>query len=77
LGLLAYRRPIVNLDAKLTAAQAARYVGISRQLFNYWRTSGKVEPDERGLYRLGDVLEVERQTRHSPNSHRQLCFTGR
>lgn len=77
LGLAAYRRLIVDLDARLTATEAARYVGISKQLFNYWRTSGKVQPDERGLYRLGDVLDVERRTRRSPCSHRQLCYSGR
>ena len=61
-------------DAKLPAHLAARLVGVSRQLVNYWRTSGKLKPAAhatRGyVYRIGDVLELERATRRSPNSRR-------
>ena len=61
-------------DAKLPAHLAAAMVGVSRQLINYWRTSGKLHPvayDGRSpLYRLRDVLHVERATRRSPHSHR-------
>jgi DNA-binding transcriptional MerR regulator len=61
-------------DTKLPAHLAAAMVGVSRQLVNYWRTSGKLKPVDRDgrrpLYRLGDILQVERSTRHSPQSHR-------
>lgn len=67
----------MDLDVRLTATQSAHLVGISKQLFNYWRTAGKVTPDAAGLYRWGDVLEAERQTRRAPQSHRQLCYAGR
>lgn len=67
----------MDLDARLSATQSAQAIGISKQLFNYWRTTGKVVPDQDGLYRWGDVLQAERQTRRSPNSRRQLCYSGR
>jgi DNA-binding transcriptional MerR regulator len=61
-------------DAKLPAHLAARLVGVSRQLINYWRTSGILQPAARAsrgyVYRLADVLEAERTTRRSPNSRR-------
>lgn len=63
-----------DLDAKLPAHLAAAMVGVSRQLINYWRTSGKLKPIDREgrqpLYRLGDLFEVEQETRRSPQSHR-------
>ena len=59
-----------DLDAKLPAHLAARLVGVSRQLINYWRASGKLTPDEQKRYRLGDLLAVERDMRRSPQSHR-------
>jgi predicted site-specific integrase-resolvase len=65
---------VYNQDAQVRAADAAKYLGISRQLINYWRASGKVEPVGRKgrnvLYRLRDLVEVEREMRHSPMSHR-------
>lgn len=64
----------MNPDAQVLAADAAKYLGISRQLINYWRTSGKVQPVARKgrnvLYRLRDLVEVELTTRRSPLSHR-------
>jgi len=64
----------VNLDAQVPASDAAWFLGISRQLLNYWRTSGKVQPvahhGRRPLYRLADLVEVELTTRQSPRSHR-------
>lgn len=61
-------------DAKLPAHLAARLVGVSRQLINYWRTSGLIQPVARRgrspLYRLADILRVEAETRRSPNSRR-------
>lgn len=63
-----------DLDAKLPAHLAAAMVGVSRQLINYWRRSGRLEPvavDGRSpLYRLGDILDAERDMRRSPQSHR-------
>lgn len=60
----------MNLDAYVPAWFAAKRAGISRQLLNYWRTTGKVTPNEDGLYRLGDVLAVESKMRNDPNSRR-------
>lgn len=60
----------MNLDARIPAYLAAKAVGVTKQTFNYWRTVGKVTPDEYGNYRLGDVIAVERDTRRSPNSRR-------
>lgn len=62
----------MDLDARVPARFAADRIGVSKQLFNYWRRTGKVTPDDHGRYRLGDVLEVERQTRRHPNSRRQI-----
>ena len=63
-----------NPDASVTASDAAWYLRVSRQLINYWRSTGKVQPvGQRGrhpLYRLADLVEVEYHTRKSPNSHR-------
>lgn len=60
----------LNLDARLPAYLAARIAGVTKQTFNYWRTSGKLARGDDGLYRLGDVLAVERDTRNNPNSRR-------
>lgn len=64
------------MNARLPAHLAAAKVGVSRQLFNWWRASGKLQPvayDGRTpLYRLGDVLKVESATRRSPQSRRAL-----
>lgn len=64
-------QPRVNLDARLPAHLAALAVGVSRQLFNYWRTSGKISPDERGLYRYGDAVLLEADMRRNPRSSRR------
>jgi DNA-binding transcriptional MerR regulator len=64
-----------DLDAKLPAHLAAAMVGVSRQLVNYWRSAGLLQPvGTRGrspLYRLGDVLKVEQATRRSVQSRRR------
>lgn len=62
----------LDLDARLRPADAARAVGVSKQLINAWRTRGWVKPDDLGRYRLGDVLQVERQKRRSPFSTRNV-----
>ena len=63
------------MDALLTTTEAATAARVSKQLIYAWRVNGKLKPadyDPRGrpLYRERDVLEVERDTRRSPNSHR-------
>ncbi len=64
----------MDLDAKLPAHLAARLVGVSRQLINYWRASGALTPvavkGRSPLYRIGDLVEVERDMRRSSRSHR-------
>jgi hypothetical protein len=70
---------IVNLDALVTAREAADYPAlkahhVSRHLIGMWKTLGKLNAKgKRGrspLYRFGDILEVERDTRRSGASHR-------
>lgn len=70
----------VNLDALLYGYQAAAYLRCSRQRIQRWRDLGHLQPaahDHKGRpqYRLRDVLEAERITRRSPNSHRALATT--
>lgn len=65
----------LDMDARLRASQAAGEAGVSKQTFNYWRREGKVKPIAhdragRALYRLGDVLKVERDTRQAKQSNR-------
>lgn len=70
---------MVNLDAQVSAREAADYpplksAGVTRHLIYVWRGLGKLEPvAQRGrspLYRFGDILAVERDTRRSGASHR-------
>ena len=62
----------MDLSALLTGVQAARFVGVSKQLVERWRQLGHLTPVETGprRYRLGDVLKAERATRQSPMSRR-------
>jgi len=61
---------VQNPDVRVPAWFAIKRLGVTKQTFNYWRETGKVVPDENGEYRWGDVLQVERDMRHSPNSRR-------
>jgi hypothetical protein len=65
-----------DMDARLPAHQAADLVGVSRQLFSWWVRTGKLESvaiaGRTPLYRLGDVLEVEKQMRRSAQSRRKV-----
>lgn len=69
----------MDLDALIPGYLAARLVGVSKQLIRRWRLR-PVNPlpvadhDNRGrpLFRVRDVLAVERETRHSPHSSRRL-----
>lgn len=60
----------LDLDAKLTASQAALAVGVSKQTFNHWRKAGRIQPDQHGRYRFGDALQLEAQMRRAPQSSR-------
>ena len=52
-------------DAMVTPAQAARALGISRQLVRDWYLRGRLTRDEdTGKVRFGDVLELEWETRN-------------
>jgi hypothetical protein len=66
---------VLDLDAELTASQAAQAVRVSRQLFNYWRAQGLIRPcgQRRGrpVYRFGDVVDVEQRMRDTPRSLRR------
>ena len=69
----------MHFDALVTAREAQDHPGLKRHgvcrhTIAWWRSTGKVEPlDRRGrspLYRFGDILVVERDTRLSGTSHR-------
>ena len=69
----------MNLDVQVSAREAAGYppmqrAGVCRHLIYVWRAAGRLKPvGQRGrspLYRWGDVLQVERNTRLSGQSHR-------
>ena len=73
----------MNLDAYLTRWQAHKVTGVSRDSIGKWRARGWVGQDgqRRQLritrhgdgtlrYRLGDLLEAERDTRMSKQSPR-------
>lgn len=62
--------PLPDLDARITGAQAALAIGVSKQLINYWRTTGRLTPGADRRYRWGDIIEAEHATRHSPHSSR-------
>ena len=63
-----------DLNARITGAQAAEIAGVSRQLVNRWRQLGHLIPvaqhGRSPLYRLGDVLTVDREMRQSNRSSR-------
>lgn len=70
----------LNMDALVTATEAAASPAlddICRHLIGMWKHQGKLQVmGKRGrspLYRYGDVIEVERQTRRSGFSHREEC----
>lgn len=49
-------------EADVTAAQAAKALGISRQVVAMWKADGKIRPRRhRGrspLYRFGDIIDA-------------------
>jgi hypothetical protein len=73
-------RTVVDLDALVTATEAAaspHLHGVSRHLIGMWKLAGKVQTrGKRGrspLYRYGDLVVVERETRRSGRSHRLVA----
>jgi hypothetical protein len=73
----------VNLDAYITRAQASLLTGVTADSIGKWHHRGWLTPDGerrylrtkpgRGKhlrYRLGDILDAERDTRTNPNSRR-------
>lgn len=66
----------MNLEARLNPQLAALAVGVSKQTFNYWRSSGKVVAGPDGRYRYGDVLTADRQARRSGKSHRRAALAS-
>lgn len=62
--------PLQNHDVRVPAWFAIKRLQVTKQTFNYWRSSGKLTADDNGEYRWGDVLEVELAMRKSANSRR-------
>lgn len=69
----------MNLDAQVSAIEAAGWLekaGVCRHRVYAWRSEGRItEVGKRGrspLYRWGDVLQAEAETRMSGLSHRSL-----
>jgi hypothetical protein len=69
----------VNLDAQVSALEAADWLakaGVCRHRVYAWRSQGRFKSvGKRGrspLYRWGDVLQAEAETRMSGLSHRSL-----
>lgn len=69
----------MNLDAQVSALDAAGWLkaaGVCRHRVYAWRSEGRIAPvGRRGrspLYRWGDVLRAEAETRMSGLSHRSL-----
>lgn len=65
----------VDMDALVPAWFACRRLGVSKQTFRSWVSSGKLTPvagsgSGHPQYRYGDVLAVERETRNSRKSSR-------
>lgn len=63
-----------NLDVRVPAWFAIKRLGVTKQTFNYWRSTGKITPDDNGEYRWGDVLEVELVMRKSAKSRRGVTM---
>lgn len=71
----------MDMDARLTGAEAANRAGVTRQLVYRWRLLGHLNPvayNQKGhpLYRWGDVLKAELTTRKSPMSRRAAMSGG-
>lgn len=75
---------VINNDALLTAAQASRWFmqrgqNVSQRMISDWRRAGHLAPAkldkagriQRPYYRLGDLIQIEGDTRMSGLSHRK------
>jgi predicted transcriptional regulator of viral defense system len=51
------------LDALVTTAQAALFLGVTAALIRKWASRGLLRAVKRGVYRLGDAIKAEAQTR--------------
>lgn len=65
------------LDTLVPAWFACTQLGVTKQTFRWWVTSGKLTPangqtGHRARYRYRDVTKVERQTRNSKQSRRGI-----
>lgn len=49
---------MMDLDVRVPACRAAELLGMSPQLFNHHRRSGRFTPVN-GAYRLGDLVDAE------------------
>jgi hypothetical protein len=53
----------IDVDARLTASQAAKYAGVTVQAIVNWRNRGHLPRGDDGRYRLLDVAKAEHATR--------------
>jgi hypothetical protein len=53
----------IDVDARLTATEAARYAGVTVQAIINWRNRGHLPQGDDGKYRLLDVAKAEHATR--------------
>ena len=53
----------LDVDARLTGVEAARYAGVTRQAIINWRNRGHLPQGPDGKYRLLDVAKAEHATR--------------
>jgi hypothetical protein len=53
----------IDVDARLTATQAAAYAGVTVQAIVNWRNRGHLKRGGDGKYRLLDVARAEHATR--------------
>lgn len=74
----------MNMDARLQLSDVAKVAGVPSGTVRNWRYRGwtsrtgerrNLDVNEDG-YRLGDVLEAERDTRRSERSHRRLTHAA-
>ncbi len=60
------------LDEAITISVAASRLKVSESLIRKWASRYKLPVDQRGLYRFGDLVEVEFKTRNARGSRRKL-----
>lgn len=63
----------MDLDAELTAAQAALYLRIAPQTVQSWRKRGHLIPLDNGKYRLRDVLAADKSARDNAGRTQQVA----